>query len=114
MSFLGRMLGLEKSPAAPSYAIRHAGASAGHSQRAADLTPYVDELTLIGAKEGFLSFTPGGRFNPQGRHIRAREIGMRLNMMGGSSLMRKVYERVECQNARQLAGAWEEIGDWRP
>ena len=113
VSFLARMFGREES-SAPSYATRHAGASAGQSRGAADLKPFVDELILIGAREGFLSFTPGGRFNPQGRHIRAREIGMRLNMMGGSTLMRKVYERVQGPNARQLAGAWEEIGDWRP
>ena len=56
--------------------------------------------------------TYGGKFNQQCRHIRAREIGMRLNMMGGSSLMRKVYDRVDCSNVRQLAAAWDEIGDW--
>jgi hypothetical protein len=112
VSFLARVFGREKAEAVPSYATRHAGAE--HSRRAANLTPFVDELILIGAREGFLSFTPGGRFNAQGRHIRAREIGMRLNMIGGSSLMRNVYDRVKCPNARQLAGAWEEIGDWRP
>jgi hypothetical protein len=106
VSFLGRMFGREASHPAPSYATRHAGASA------ADLKPFVDELILIGGTDGFVSFTPGGRFNPQGRNIRAREIGMRLNMMGGSTLMRRVYDRVQCPNARQLAGAWDEIGDW--
>ena len=113
MSFLSRVFGREKADA-PSYETRHAGARASLGAGNTDLKPFVDELALIGSREGFLSFTPGGRFNPQGRHIRAREIGMRLNMMGGSSLMRKVYERVACPNARQLSGAWEEIGDWRP
>jgi hypothetical protein len=100
------MFGRETTRAVPSYATRHAGAIA------ADLKPFVDELLRIGAREGFVSFMPGGRFNQQGRHIRAREIGMRLNMMGGSSLMRRVYDRVDCPNARQLAAAWDEIGDW--
>jgi hypothetical protein len=74
--------------------------------------PYVDELTAIGNGQGFLSFKPGGLFNAQCRHIRAREIGMRLNMAGGSVLMRKVYDRVDCRNLRQLGAAWEGIGDW--
>jgi hypothetical protein len=112
VSFLDRILGPGTSSAVRAYATRHAGASAANSRTSGDIAPFVDELNRIGAGDGFLSFTPGGRFNPQGRHIRAREIGMRLNMMGGSSLMRKVYERVEGPNARQLSGAWDEIGDW--
>jgi len=40
-----------------------------------ELSALVEELTRIGLAEGFLSFTPGGRFNQQCRHIRAREIG---------------------------------------
>ena len=111
VSFLDRVFGRATSQAPPSYATRHAGAQA-RSQVPADVKALVDELTVIGGTDGFLSFTPGGRFNPQCRHIRAREIGMRLNMMGGSSLMRKVYDRVECPNARHLAAAWGEIGDW--
>ena len=80
--------------------------------RANDIGAFVQELNAIGTSDGFLSFRPGGKFNQQCRHIRAREIGMRLNMIGGSSLMRKVYERVDCPKARQLAAAWDEIGDW--
>ena len=80
--------------------------------RVPELAAFIAELNAIGLQDGFLSFRPGGKFNQQCRHIRAREIGMRLNMIGGSSLMRKVYERVECPKARQLAAAWDEIGDW--
>jgi hypothetical protein len=98
VSFVDRVLGRDKSPAGPPVP--------------AEFRTLIDELTVIGAKEGFLSFKPGGRFNQQCRHIRAREIGMRLNMQGGSGLMRKVYDRVDCPNARQLAAAWDEIGDW--
>ena len=80
--------------------------------RGTEITAFVVELNTIGLSDGFLSFRPGGKFNDQCRHIRAREIGMRLNMIGGSSLMRKVYERVDCPKARQLAAAWDEIGNW--
>ena len=80
--------------------------------RGGEVSAFVEELSSIGVKEGFLSFKPGGRFNQQCRHIRAREIGMRLNLLGGSSLMRQVYERVEGPKARQLAAAWDDIGDW--
>ena len=97
MSMLGRMFS-RPAPAPPS--------------RGTELSGFVSELNSIGLGEGFLSFKPGGKFNQQCRHIRAREIGMRLNMMGGSSLMRKVYERVDCPKSRQLAAAWDEIGDW--
>ena len=80
--------------------------------RGSEISTFVEELNTIGLREGFLSFRPGGKFNQQCRHIRAREIGMRLNMIGGSRLMRTVYERVACPKARQLAAAWDEIGDW--
>jgi len=97
MSILGRMFSRSEPPPPP---------------RGSEISGFVSELNSIGLREGFLSFRPGGKFNQQCRHIRAREIGMRLNMMGGSSLMRKVYERVDCPKARQLAAAWDEIGDW--
>lgn len=96
MSILGRMFSRPEPP----------------PPRGNEISGFVSELNSIGLGDGFLSFKPGGRFNQQCRHIRAREIGMRLNMMGGSSLMRKVYERVDCPKARQLAAAWDEIGDW--
>ncbi len=110
MSFLDRLFGREKPAPRLPYVSPRLGANGGYMP--AEFRAFVDELTAIGRGEGFLSFKPGGRFNQQCRHIRAREIGMRLNMMGGSSLMRKVYERVDCPKARQLAAAWDEIGDW--
>ena len=97
MSILDRMFNKPEPPRTP---------------RGNEISGFITELNSIGVSEGFLSFKPGGKFNQQCRHIRAREIGMRLNMMGGSSLMRKVYERVDCPKARQLAAAWDEIGDW--
>ena len=109
VSFLDRVFNKQK-PAPGPYASRRE--STGRSQIPAEFLTLVAELTTIGNTEGFLAFRPGGRYNQQCRHIRAREIGMKLNMAGGSSLMRKVYERVDCRNVRQLAAAWDEIGDW--
>jgi len=110
VSFLERVFAKTKLSPAPAYAAGRGNST--RSQVPLEFQPLIVELTAIGTKEGFLAFKSGGRFNQQCRHIRAREIGMRLNMAGGSSLMRKVYERVDCRNVRQLAAAWGEIGDW--
>jgi hypothetical protein len=99
MSLFGNLFNKPQPPAAAPW-------------RGTDINGFVTELNAIGLQDGFLSFRPGGKFNQQCRHIRAREIGMRLNMIGGSSLMRKVYERVDCPKSRQLAAAWDEIGNW--
>ena len=99
VSLFGSLFNKPQSPADPP-------------SRGTEINAFVAELNAIGLKDGFLSFRPGGKFNEQCRHIRAREIGMRLNMMGGSSLMRKAYERVDCPKARQLSAAWDEIGNW--
>ena len=89
-------------------------APASAKSAGSEVNAFVAELTAIGLREGYLSFRPGGVFNQQCRHIRAREIGMRLNMMGGSGLMRRVYDRVDCPKRRQLSAAWDDIGDWTP
>jgi len=77
----------------------------------------VDELTRIGSIDGFLSMQPGGRFNENRRHIRAREIGEELNKMGGLDLMKKVAYRVKSRLGSGLCGelerAWGYIGEWR-
>jgi hypothetical protein len=72
----------------------------------------IEELTTIGNNEAFLAIKPGGRYNDQGRHIRAKEIGTQLHSLGGKALMHRVYDRVECSNVRQLAAVWDGIGDW--
>jgi len=110
VSFLERLFSRTKMSPAAAYTAGRGNST--RSQVPAEYHPFITELMAIGTGEGFLSFKPGGRYNQQCRHIRAREIGMRLNMAGGSSLMRKVYERVDCANVRQLAAAWGEIGDW--
>ena len=78
----------------------------------------LDELLQIGRKEGFLSENPGGAFNAQCRHTRAREIGERLDEMGGFALMEFIYKQVKktlgTDLATHLEYAWAEIGNWLP
>ncbi|MHB0923458.1 MAG: hypothetical protein ACYC6H_06935 [Bellilinea sp.] len=94
----------------------------GKSLVPSELKPEVDrmvqDLIRIGQTEDFLSERPGGSFNAQSRHIRAREIGKRLNEIGGFELMEKIYKRVRkqlgAQVATHLSYAWAEIGKWVP
>jgi len=78
----------------------------------------VEELVRIGKGEDFLSERPGGSFNAQCRHVRTREIGKRLNEIGGFALMEQIYKRMRKQLGAQLAShlsySWAEIGKWVP
>jgi len=76
------------------------------------------ELMIIGKTIGFLSMEPGGEFNENLRHIRALEIGERLNRLGGIEVMREVGEEVAYNlrdipgRGRELEAAWVGIGRW--
>jgi hypothetical protein len=76
----------------------------------------IKELVEIGLKEDFLSERPGGAFNGQCQHRRAREIGSRLNLIGGMPLMWLVFNKVRRKAGRSasdhLEYAWAEIGRW--
>lgn len=76
----------------------------------------LEELIKIGEREDFLSERPGTPFNAQCRHVRAREIGKRLDELGGFALMEHVYLRVKKKLGSRLAShleyAWSEIGTW--
>lgn len=76
----------------------------------------ISELLKIGETEDFLSEYPGGHFNRRCRHIRAREIGQKLNDLGGYALMEFVYERVRKKLGSQLADhldfAWFDVAHW--
>ena len=78
----------------------------------------IEELVSIGKKEDFLSEHPGGSFNRKCRHIRTREIGTRLDEMGGYELMEYVTRKVKNKTSKTLAEhleyAWAEIGHWMP
>lgn len=94
----------------------------GKSPVPRELKPEVDrmveELVRIGKAEDFLSERPGGSFNAQCRHVRARDIGKRLNEIGGFALMEQIYKRIRKQLGAQLAShlsyAWADIGKWVP
>lgn len=75
-----------------------------------------DELLKIGTKEDFLSEIPGGSYNQQCRHLRARMIGRRFHELGGIGLMRWVHEKIRRKNrnmAEHLEYAWDEVGNWK-
>lgn len=77
----------------------------------------LEELIKIGHMDDFLSEHPGGAFNMQCRHIRTRQIGKRLDEIGGYPLMQYAYEQVRKKAGKQLAShleyAWEEVGSWQ-
>ena len=76
------------------------------------------ELIDIGKSYGFLS-QPGERFDMGGKNIRAREIGTRLDQIGGIKLMREVFYHVAknfkpgSSLSKELEVAWHRIGDWQ-
>jgi hypothetical protein len=78
----------------------------------------VSELVQIGKGDDFLSERSGGAFDQNCRHKRAREIGDRLNTLGGLRLMELTRNRVRKQLGANLAAhleyAWDDIGAWVP
>ena len=78
----------------------------------------VEELIQIGETDGYLSMRPGGKFNETNKHIRARQIGEKLNELGGMDLMRAANYAVRARlggvPARELEAAWGYIGNWLP
>lgn len=77
----------------------------------------LEELIQIGKNDDYLSERPGSGFNVQCRHIRAIEIGKRLNDLGGLKLMEwarfKVKRKLKAQIASHLDYAWDRVGDYR-
>ncbi len=94
------------------------GSSPYPAQNREEVQRLVDELLKIGRQDDFLSERPGSPFNSQCRHTRAREIGKRLNEIGGMRLMEWVHQRVKRKLGIALAShleyAWAEIGEWMP
>ena len=77
----------------------------------------VSELIQIGRTDGYLSMTPGGKFDEHFNNLRAREIGEALNQKGGFERMLaahdKVREALGPVKARELESAWHRIGRWQ-
>lgn len=102
MSFLADLLGIVPCPA--------------HARNEVDRL--LEELLRIGKSDDYLSERPGGAFNSQSRHVRAIQIGKRLNEIGGAKLMEYSLRRVKKKLGKtifaHLEYAWEEIGQWVP
>jgi hypothetical protein len=77
----------------------------------------IAELIQIGKQDDYLSERPGMPFNMQCRHVRARQIGTRLNELGGMALMEYAHDQVlrklKAQLASHLEYAWTDIGEWK-
>jgi hypothetical protein len=74
------------------------------------------ELVRIGKTDDFLSERPGAGFNRECRNIRTREIGKRLDELGGLPLMeyanRYVRRKLGKNLSWHLEAAWRDIGKW--
>jgi hypothetical protein len=85
-----------------------------HSEQ--DVKRMLDELVRIGKTDDFLSERPGGLFNRDCRHIRCREIGLRLDEIGGLALMEYANRHVRRKLGKNLSwhleAAWKDIGHW--
>lgn len=78
----------------------------------------INELIQIGKSDDFISERPGGSFNIYCRHNRAKEIGVRLDELGGIDLMeyaqKKIGKRLSPNMAAHLGYAWTDVGKWIP
>jgi hypothetical protein len=85
-----------------------------HSKQ--DVERMLEELVRIGKTDDFLSERPGAGFNRDCRNIRAREIGQRLDEIGGLALMeyanRQVRRKLGKNLSWHLEAAWKDIGKW--
>ncbi len=76
------------------------------------------KLVKIGELDDFLSLQPGGPFNVRCHHTGAREIGKRLDQIGGLELMdaarSHVKRKLKPVMAEHLDYCWQDIGDWQP
>ncbi len=85
--------------------------------RRAEVEKLLAELIRIGQTEDFLSEHPGLAYNRDCRHIRTRQIGTRLDELGGLNLMAYVYRQVKRKLGKILAehleAAWDMVGPWR-
>jgi HEAT repeat protein len=84
-----------------------------------EISRLVRELLWIGKVVGYLT-SPGeggDAFDGRFRNKEARQIGARLDEMGGFELMQEVYYLVRRElpsEARSLESAWGYIGKWLP
>ncbi len=86
------------------------------AQQRPEVEKLLRELVQIGKMEDFLSERPGGAFNYQCRHMRAIQIGKRLDEIGGLPMMefarRHIRRSVGVQLISHLDYCWEGVGKW--
>ncbi len=87
-------------------------------EQKAEVDELIAELIQIGQKEDFLSEYPGGAYNGDRRHLRTRNIGRKLDQIGGLGLMMLARQRVKrklgATMAEHLDYAWTDVGRWMP
>jgi len=87
------------------------------SHRKAEVRVMIDKLLAIARTDDFLSLVPGGAFDMHCHHREAREIGKRLNEMGGVPLMyavrNNIRRKLKDTLAEHLDHCWKDIGDWQ-
>ena len=85
--------------------------------RKQEVNNLVAKLVKIGQTDDFLSLVPGGPFDMQLHHREAREIGMRINGIGGVPLMEaarnSVKRKLKDVMAEHLDHCWKGIGGWQ-
>lgn len=76
----------------------------------------LSELISIGEADKFLCEDVEEGFDSYRRNLRVREIGERLNEIGGFNLMQSICMRISMQighcKAREIEMAWDGIGRW--
>lgn len=86
------------------------------AHRKAEVRMMIEKLVAIGRRDDFLSLVPGGPFDKQCHHREARDIGKRLNEIGGVPLMWAVRNSIRSKLkdvlAEHLDHCWKEIGQW--
>jgi len=86
--------------------------------RREEILSLIDKLVKIGQTDDFLSLVPGGPFDMQLHHREARDIGRRINDIGGLPLMEAVRNSIKRKlkdvMAEHLDHCWKGIGNWQP
>ena len=86
-------------------------------QSKAEVKKMIEELVEIGRTDDFLSLIPGGPFDIQCHHREAKQIGTRLNQIGGIPLMMAVRQTIKYKlkdvMAEHLDHCWKGVGDWQ-
>jgi len=86
------------------------------AHRKTEVRTMIEKLITIGRKDDFLSLVPGGPFDMQCHHREARDIGKRLNEIGGVPVMwavrNSIRGKLKDTLAEHLDHCWKEIGQW--